>query len=84
LALSQKTKRRFAISVNHSFCTGCANCIEFCPQHVLDRDPELNKRGIHAPIVTDVDGCTGCQLCEMFCGNFSIAIGEVQAAGEIQ
>jgi 2-oxoglutarate ferredoxin oxidoreductase subunit delta len=77
-------RQKYTLWVNDSFCTGCGNCIEYCPQHVLDRDPELNRRGIHPPIVRDVDSCTGCQLCEMYCGNFAIAIGVDHAPAEVQ
>lgn len=75
-----KAKTGYRITVNHNFCTGCGNCIEYCPQHILERDSKLNKRGIYAPVVNDLDKCTGCKLCEMYCGNFSIGVGERSAA----
>ena len=73
--MAAKTKTHHRITVNHDFCTGCGNCIEYCPRHVLERDSELNKRGIYAPVVADADKCTGCKLCEMYCGNFAIGVG---------
>ncbi len=78
--MSPKVKKAYRITVNHNFCTGCGNCIEYCPQHVLERDTRLNKKGIYAPVVHDADSCTGCNLCVMYCGNFSIGVGELPAA----
>ncbi len=78
--MAPKAKTGYRITVNHNFCTGCGNCIEYCPQHILERDTKLNKKGIYAPVVHDADKCTGCHLCEMYCGNFSIAVGEIPAA----
>jgi 2-oxoglutarate ferredoxin oxidoreductase subunit delta len=78
--LAPKAKAKYRITVNQNFCTGCGNCIEFCPQHVLERDTKLNKKGVYSPVVHDADSCTGCKLCEMYCGNFSIGVGERPAA----
>ena len=49
--------------------------------HVLEKDTKLNKRGIYAPVAADPDKCTGCNLCEMYCGNFAIGVGEVPSGG---
>lgn len=82
MTLKTKGKGGYRIRVNHNYCTGCGNCIEYCPQHVLERDARLNKRGIQAPVVQDIERCTGCRLCELFCGNFAIAVGEKPVAQE--
>lgn len=74
--VAPKVKTRYRIAVNHNFCTGCGNCIAYCPMHVLAKDTRLNRRGIYAPVVEQIDRCTGCDLCEMYCGNFAIAVGE--------
>lgn len=77
-----KAKKRFRIRVDHRYCAGCGNCIAYCPQHVLAREIDLNSRGIYAPKVDAAEQCTGCQLCEMYCGNFAIAVGPLPDAGE--
>ncbi len=78
--MAPKVKTKYRITVNQNFCTGCGNCIEYCPQHILVRDTKLNKKGIYSPVVHDADSCTGCKLCELYCGNFSIAVGERNSA----
>lgn len=80
--MAPKAKTGHRIAVNHNYCTGCGNCVTFCPMHVLERDTKLNKRGVHAPVVVAIEKCTGCQLCEMYCGNFAIAVGSVPNADE--
>ena len=75
--MAPKVKTRHRIVVNHNYCTGCTNCIEYCPKQVLARDTRLNKKGIYAPVVVAIDNCTGCKLCELYCGNFAIAVGDV-------
>lgn len=67
--------RKFHVHVDERYCTGCGNCVQYCPLHVLARDSQLNARGISAPHPQDEARCTGCELCEMFCGNFAIAVG---------
>jgi 2-oxoglutarate ferredoxin oxidoreductase subunit delta len=73
--VAPKAKAKYRITVNHNYCTGCGNCVEYCPMHVLEKDSKLNKRGVYAPVAHDIDNCTGCKLCELYCGNFSIAVG---------
>jgi len=77
-----KSKTGYRILVNHNYCTGCGNCVEYCPMHVLARDTRLNKRGVYAPVVEAEEKCTGCDLCEMYCGNFAISVGERPLAEE--
>ena len=72
--MAVKAKKTYRIAVNNSYCTGCGNCIEYCPMHVLARDSTMNKRGIFAPVVEAEDKCTGCDLCMMYCGNFAISV----------
>lgn len=73
--MAPKAKKSYQIEVNQNYCTGCGNCIEYCPMHVLEKDTKLNKRGMYAPVVQNLDACTGCKICELYCGNFAIAVG---------
>jgi len=34
----------------------------------------LSERGVHAPVVKDLESCTGCRLCEIYCPDFAIAV----------
>jgi len=78
--VAPKVKSQYRIAVNNNQCTGCTNCIEYCPQQVLAKDTKLNSKGVHAPTVVAIEKCTGCKLCELFCGNFAIAVGVVAGA----
>ncbi|MGE5619586.1 MAG: ferredoxin family protein [Sphingomonadaceae bacterium] len=80
--MAPKVKTGYRIAVNHNYCTGCGNCVEYCPMHVLAKDTKLNKRGVYPPVAADIDKCTGCKLCEMYCGNFAIAVGPKASADE--
>jgi NAD-dependent dihydropyrimidine dehydrogenase PreA subunit len=33
-------------------------------------------------VVVAIEQCTGCRLCEMYCGNFAIAVGDLPSAVE--
>ena len=77
-----RVMKQFRIRIDHRYCSGCGNCIAYCPRHVLARETDLNARGIHAPKVAAAEQCTGCQLCEMYCGNFAIAVGSQPDADE--
>ena len=74
---STRARRRVkAIHVNQRYCSGCGICIEFCSRHVLERSTEMNVRGVYPPVVANLEACTVCRLCELYCGNFSIAVEE--------
>ncbi|MBD3385088.1 4Fe-4S dicluster domain-containing protein [candidate division KSB1 bacterium] len=55
------------IEINKEWCKGCAICVEFCPQSVL----EMRDGIVH---VRDLDACTACQLCEIRCPDFAIHV----------
>jgi 2-oxoglutarate ferredoxin oxidoreductase subunit delta len=39
---------------------------------VLEFSDEFNAQGYHPPHLVDPDGCTGCDLCGLFCPDFAI------------
>jgi 2-oxoglutarate ferredoxin oxidoreductase subunit delta len=55
-------------------CKGCGFCIEFCPQGIIARFPEMNRLGYHSVHITDESKCTGCDLCGMVCPDFAIGV----------
>jgi len=70
---AEKAKKvRGIVHINKNRCKGCGFCIEFCPPSVLEFSDEFNAQGYHPPRLADVDGCTGCDLCGMYCPDFAI------------
>jgi 2-oxoglutarate ferredoxin oxidoreductase subunit delta len=45
--------------------------VAFCPVDVLELSKGFNKKGYHPPVLKE-DGCTGCELCGLFCPDFAI------------
>ena len=62
------------ISIDEQFCTGCQLCVEFCPKRVLGVSKELNQKGVFVPCIEDLEACTACGICELYCGAFAIAV----------
>jgi 2-oxoglutarate ferredoxin oxidoreductase subunit delta len=64
---------RAEISINREWCKGCNICVAFCPEQVLALD-EHEKA-----VVTALDKCTLCKICELHCPDLAI---EVRPAGK--
>jgi 2-oxoglutarate ferredoxin oxidoreductase subunit delta len=60
------------VHVDRERCKGCAFCIEFCPTHALALDTGFNAKGYHPPVLARPDDCNGCDLCGLYCPDFSI------------
>ena len=46
--------------LNHSLCTGCAECVAHCPTHALES--QTGKAVLMRP-----EACTYCAMCEDVC-----------------
>ncbi len=69
-APSRKARGRVYIDWNR--CKGCGFCIEFCPPKVLALATWYNEHGYHPPQLINEEGCTGCDLCGLYCPDFAI------------
>jgi 2-oxoglutarate ferredoxin oxidoreductase subunit delta len=67
---SRKFKGKVFIDWNR--CKGCGFCLEFCPPKVLSFCSWYNDHGYHPPQLSNEDGCTGCDLCGLYCPDFAI------------
>ncbi len=65
-------KFRGAVHIDWDRCKGRGFCIEFCPPKVLAFSDSYNSHGYHPPFLTDEQGCTGCDLCGLYCPDFAI------------
>ncbi len=58
--------------IDAELCKGCGFCIEFCPTTALEFSPEFNRKGYHYPLLAREVDCNGCDLCGLYCPDFSI------------
>jgi 2-oxoglutarate ferredoxin oxidoreductase subunit delta len=65
-------KFRGVVHIDWDRCKGCGFCIEFCPPKVLDFSESYNAHGYHPPQLINDQGCTGCDLCGLYCPDFAI------------
>ena len=54
------------VVIDSEECKGCGLCVESCPTHLLELDPELNAYGVH-PARYKGENCNGCGICFYCC-----------------
>ena len=71
---TQIATRKFQghVYIDWNRCKGCEFCVEFCPPKVLALSSLYNDHGYHPPQLTREVGCTGCNLCGLYCPDFAI------------
>jgi 2-oxoglutarate ferredoxin oxidoreductase subunit delta len=72
VSLARSRKHRGVVYINWDRCKGCGFCVEFCPPKVLALADSYNAHGYHPPHLTNEQGCTGCDLCGLYCPDFAI------------
>ena len=73
----KKVRRPSMIAVINDSCTGCGNCIPFCPVDCIEHTPEEERGDTHAPIPpvrVRFNECIGCQICVNVCDQIWDAI----------
>ena len=57
-----------SIQIEKDQCTGCGNCLSYCPRGLLRlSDAGDNARGVRYAQLADPARCVGCGLCERAC-----------------
>ena len=54
--------------IDYDKCTRCGRCVTYCPQDVLRPDGERR------PVITYLQDCQSCFLCEKYCPAGAIAV----------
>jgi 2-oxoglutarate ferredoxin oxidoreductase subunit delta len=71
---SRRRKGLVRVEINENLCKGCDICIEFCPADVFEKSNKLNHKGYYLPIITQMEECNGCRICDLMCPEFAIVI----------
>ena len=77
-------KFRGIIYIDWDRCKGCGFCVEFCPPKVLAISEKFNTHGYHPPYLAKEAGCTGCDLCGLYCPDFAIFGVRIPVEAETQ
>ncbi len=67
------------ISIDRERCKGCGLCFDVCPNHRLEVDPSLNRKGYSPARFREDSGqgekdCTGCAQCATVCPEVAIEV----------
>ena len=61
--------------MDEGFCKGCGLCVDVCPTHILELDPEVfTSKGYHPAHCIDEARCTGCATCALVCPDVAITV----------
>jgi 2-oxoglutarate ferredoxin oxidoreductase subunit delta len=73
--------RHYQIEIARDRCKGCAFCVEFCPQHVLVKSNEINKKGYTIAKAVNPEDCRNCGMCVLLCPDFAIKVTAAEGGG---
>jgi 2-oxoglutarate ferredoxin oxidoreductase subunit delta len=72
-------KAKGKIVIDRDRCKGCELCIEHCPNHRIELEKALNKKG-YTParfkenVEENEKGCTACAQCATVCPEVAIEV----------
>ncbi|MBA7560013.1 NAD(P)H-quinone oxidoreductase subunit I, chloroplastic [subsurface metagenome] len=61
--------------LNQQRCKKCGVCVELCPRQVFT----ISDEGYPEP--SNIERCTGCKLCELWCPDYAIEVEVSEDAG---
>lgn len=53
-------------------CTGCGNCVKYCPVSIIGVGNDLNQKGTTYAYLTNEDKCINCRRCEKVCPDAAV------------
>ncbi len=65
------------VTIYEEICKGveeCGICIEVCPKKLFSPSDRLNKKGYKPPRVENLEACTQCQNCMIYCPDLAVAV----------
>lgn len=63
------------VSFKKDVCKGCGLCVGACPKHIISLSTdELNAKGHHPAVCTDMEKCVGCAACGIMCPDCVITV----------
>ena len=62
------------VSIERDRCKGCALCVHFCPEDVLELSPDLNVKGLYPAVPARPDDCIMCGICALMCPDACITV----------
>jgi NAD-dependent dihydropyrimidine dehydrogenase PreA subunit len=65
----------FIVTIDTELCEGCSDCIDNCPNEVLELVEENGK--MVATFSGDPDDCIGCLSCEGVCPEGAVTVTEM-------
>ena len=71
-----KAERRATekIIIDGNVCKGCHICIDQCPNDVFEVSHTRSAKGYLMPVVSRIDDCIACMLCELICPDLAITV----------
>jgi len=75
-----KAKQRVTqeIIIDSIVCKGCHICIDQCPKDVPEVSQSRSAKGYLTPMVSRIDDCIACMLCELICPDLAITVERIE------
>ncbi len=65
------------VTIYQDLCKGteeCGICIEVCPKKLFAPSEGFNRKGYRPPQVKNLEACSQCQSCMIYCPDLAVAV----------